>query len=63
MFSPVEEEHAVELLSPWEKELEMLEDWLNHPEPIGDCREKTVMQISGEENSEELLRNFSQGAE
>jgi hypothetical protein len=27
-----EEEHTVEMLTPWEMELEMLEDWLNHPE-------------------------------
>jgi hypothetical protein len=29
-----EEEHTVKMLTPWEKELEMLEDWLNHPEPV-----------------------------
>jgi hypothetical protein len=42
MSSPTEEEeHAVKMLTPWEKELEMLEDWLNNPEPEdglpGDC--------------------------
>jgi hypothetical protein len=31
--APVEEEeHALKMLTPWEKELEMLEDWLNNPE-------------------------------
>jgi hypothetical protein len=51
------------MLTPWEKELEMLEDWLNHPEPVDDCHEQTVMQMLAEENSKESLRNFSQGAE
>jgi DNA-binding GntR family transcriptional regulator len=58
-----EEEHADKMLTPWEKELEMLEDWLNHPEPVDDCHEQTVMQMLAEEHSEESLRNFSQGAE
>jgi hypothetical protein len=58
-----EEEHTVDMLTPWEKELEMWEDWLNNPEPVDDCREKTVMQMLAEENSEELLENFSQGVE
>jgi hypothetical protein len=40
-------------------ELEMLEDWLNNPEPAGDFHE----QILAEEHSEESLRDFSQGAE
>jgi hypothetical protein len=40
MSSPVEEEHADKMLTPWEKELEMLEDWLNHPEPVDDCHER-----------------------
>jgi hypothetical protein len=44
-------------------ELEMLEDWLNHLEPIDDCHEEIVMQMLAEENSEELLKNLSQGAE
>jgi hypothetical protein len=51
------------MLTPWEMELEMLEDWLNHPEPVDDCHEETVMQMIAEENSEESLRIFSQGAE
>jgi hypothetical protein len=40
-----EEEHTVDMLTPWEKELEMLEDWLNNLEPVGDYREQTVMQM------------------
>ena len=51
------------MLTPWEMELEMLEDWLNHPEPVDDCHEKTVMKMLVEEHSEELLKNFSQGDE
>jgi hypothetical protein len=51
------------MLTPWEKELEMMEDWLNHPEPVDDYHEKIVMQMLAEENSEEFLRNFSQGDE
>jgi hypothetical protein len=39
MFSPIEEEHADKVITPWEKELEMLEDWLNHPELVVDWRE------------------------
>jgi hypothetical protein len=54
--SPAEEEHADKMLTPWEKELEMLEDWLNNPEPVDDCHEQTVMQILGEEHSTELLK-------
>jgi hypothetical protein len=34
--------HAVGLLTPWEKELEMLEDWLNDLELEDGCQE-TVM--------------------
>jgi hypothetical protein len=30
------EEQADRLLTPWEMELEMLEDWLNNPEPAGE---------------------------
>jgi hypothetical protein len=57
------EEHADKMLTPWEMELEMLEDWLNHPEPVDDCHEETVMHMLAEEHSEESLRNFNQGAE
>jgi hypothetical protein len=31
------EEHGNEMLTPWEKEIEMLEDWLNNPELVDDC--------------------------
>jgi hypothetical protein len=50
------------MLTQWEKELEMLEDWLNNPEPEDGCQQ-TVMQIVGEEHSTELLKNFSPEAE
>jgi hypothetical protein len=50
------------MLTQWEIELRMLEDWLDNPEPTDGCQ-KTVMQISGEENSTELLKIFSQEAE
>jgi hypothetical protein len=47
MSSPAEkEEHTVRILTQWEKELEMLEDWLNNPEPEGLPR--AVMQREGE---------------
>jgi hypothetical protein len=48
------------MLTPWEIELEMLEDWLNHPEPVDDFHEETVMHMIVGENSEESLRSFSQ---
>jgi hypothetical protein len=51
------------MLTPWEKELEMLEDWLNNPEPVDDCHEQTVMQILGEEHSTEIAQKFQPGAE
>jgi hypothetical protein len=28
------EEHEDKMFTPWEMELEMLEDWLNNPEPV-----------------------------
>jgi hypothetical protein len=34
-----EEEHAYKMLTPWDMELDMLEDSLNHPKPIDDCHE------------------------
>jgi hypothetical protein len=58
-----EEENADKMLTPWEMELEMMEDWLNHPDPVDDCHEKTVMQMLAEKHSEESLRNFIQEAE
>jgi hypothetical protein len=51
------------MLTPWEKELEMLEDWLNHPKLVDDCHEQTVMKMLVEDHSKESLRNFSQGVE
>jgi hypothetical protein len=51
------------MLTPWEMDLEMLEDWLNHPEPVDDCHEQIVIQMLTEEHSKESLRNFSQEAE
>jgi hypothetical protein len=44
------------MFTPWEKELEMLEDWLNNPELEDGCQQ-TVMQIV------KLLKIFSQEAE
>jgi hypothetical protein len=61
--APTEEENPDEVLTPWEKEIEMLEDWLNHPEPIDDFHEKTVMQMLAKEHYEESLRIFCQGVE
>jgi hypothetical protein len=37
------EENGDKILTPWELELEMLEDWLSHPEPVDDFHEKTIM--------------------
>jgi hypothetical protein len=60
MSAPTEEEeHTIDMLTPWEKELEMLEDWFNNPGPKDGCQQ-IVMQIVGEDHSTELLRNFSQ---
>jgi hypothetical protein len=65
IFLPFSQEEAeicvadAATITPWEMELEMLEDWLNNPEPVGDCHE----QVLAEEHSEESLRDFSQGAE
>jgi hypothetical protein len=58
-----EEEHEDKMLTPWEMELEMMEYWLNHPEPVDDCHEQTVMEMLAEDHFEESLRNFNQGAE
>jgi hypothetical protein len=52
------EEQVDRFLTPWEMELEILEDWLNNLEPAGDCHE----QILAEEHSVESLKFFSQGA-
>jgi hypothetical protein len=37
--APTEEEHADGMLTPWEKDLDMLEDWLNHLETIDEYHE------------------------
>jgi len=42
MSSLLEEENAIKMITPWEKELEMLEDWLNNLEPVDDCHEKII---------------------
>jgi hypothetical protein len=34
-----EEDHEDKMLTPWEMELEMLKDWLNHPEKVDDWHE------------------------
>jgi hypothetical protein len=48
MYVPAKkEEHTVRMLTQLEIELEMLEDWLNNPEPEGDYQE-TFMQIGVE---------------
>jgi hypothetical protein len=63
MSAPTEkEENSDELLTQWEREMKMLGDWLNDPNPGDGCQE-TVMQISGGEHSTELLKIFSQEAE
>jgi hypothetical protein len=36
-----EEEHTVEMLTQWEIELRMLEDWLDNPEPTNDTRRQS----------------------
>ena len=40
------EENSDEFLTQWEKELKMLEDWLENPEPEDGCHE-TIMQVEG----------------
>jgi hypothetical protein len=40
-------------------ELEMMQDWLNNPEPVSDCHEKML----AEEHSKESLRIFNKGVE
>jgi hypothetical protein len=52
------EEQADRLITPWEMELEMLEDWLNNPEPAGELAEVelsekvTEQQVSQEKTAE-----------
>ena len=57
-----EEENIVEILTQWEMELRMLEDWLDNPESKDGCHE-TVMQILGEKHPTELLESFIHGTE
>jgi hypothetical protein len=38
------EEQAGRLITPWEMELKMLEDWLNNPEPAGELTEELSCQ-------------------
>jgi hypothetical protein len=52
-------DQAGKFITPWEMELEMLEDWLNNLEPASDFHE----QVLAEEHSEESLRDFSEGDE
>ena len=60
MYAPTEKKwNSDELLTQWEKELEMLEDWLNNPKPEDGCQ-GIVMQILGEVHSTELLKFFIQ---
>jgi hypothetical protein len=53
------EEPAGKVITPWEMELEMLEDWLNNPEPARELAEfelsekrMTEQQVSQEETAE-----------
>jgi hypothetical protein len=39
-----EKEQANKVLTPWEMELEMLEDWLNNPEPTGELIEDQLSE-------------------
>jgi hypothetical protein len=57
-----EEEKTIDMLTQWQMELKMLEDWLENIEPEGGFQE-TVIHIVGEEHSIELLKHFSPGAE
>jgi hypothetical protein len=56
-----EEEHTVEMLTQWEIELRMLEDWLDNPEPADGCQ-KTVMQISRRRAFDRIAQNFQPGS-
>jgi PIN domain nuclease of toxin-antitoxin system len=53
------EERADKVITPWEMELKMLEDWLNNPEPARELTEfelsekrMTEQQVSQEETAE-----------
>jgi hypothetical protein len=49
-----EGEHAFKMLTPWEKELEILEDWLNNPERE-DGFQKIVIPYGARRQPKELL--------
>jgi len=51
MSSPTKkEENSDEFLTQWKQGMNMLEDWLDNPEPEDGFKD-TVIQIAGEENS------------
>jgi hypothetical protein len=50
-----EEEHSDKMLTQWEKELKMLEDWLRNPETEEDCQKDAVMKSGEEFHPEEQL--------
>jgi len=54
IFAPTEEEHAVDMLTPWEKELEMLEDMLNHHSSQGSQQMMTIVSRSAVEDEEKF---------
>jgi hypothetical protein len=56
------EEHADNMLTPWEMELEMLEDWLNHPEPVDDCHEETIHANDSRGAFRGIAQNFQPGS-
>jgi hypothetical protein len=45
------EEKAGRSITPWEMELEMLEDWLNNPEP---ARELAEFELSGKVDEQQV---------
>ena len=56
MSAPTEkEENSDEFLTQWERELNMLGDWLNDPN-LGDSYQEIVMQISRGEHAAKLLK-------
>jgi hypothetical protein len=50
-----EEEHSDKMLTQWEKELKMLEDWLRNPETEEDYQKDAVMKSGEEFQPEEQL--------
>jgi hypothetical protein len=40
----IQDEHSGSTLTQWEKELEMLEDWLNHPKIEEDYQRDAIMK-------------------